>query len=449
MRVFYARALQILAVIFVCLPTQAFADGHAVAGDFDGNGVTDIAITRTVTGGLNWFVRHDTGFVGQLQFGLVNDTPISGDYNGDGNYEPAVIRKTGNFADWLILDEQSGNAVQVAWGFATDSFLNGYLDADNAADLVAVRAVNGTLTWFIRGSAGEQFTEVWGFDGNTPFLADLTGDGVDELLAVGKEGGFLRWYPRTRAGAVPLPAPFFGLDTDVPSAPIDFDGNGIADFAVTRKIGAFNVFFVRLNNADLSVKEERQIFLGLSNDQPFAGNFFAGAEAKVAVFRNTLAFATFFFDLTGDPASALSVNFGLKDDALVIPRIAASQKTSNSGICQNVVSISDLPGVLYKPINEHGGRGPTLIVKIKSERTGTKIRQIRDANCNLIGTVGLASAEGPYGERYYSRSGGTNYSHTQLRDLALATGGSTAILFEGVNNKWIRVENPVNRQGRL
>ena len=118
------------------------------------------------------------------------------------------------------------------------------------------------------------------------------------------------------------------------------------------------------------------------------------------------------------------------------------------GACQNVVSISNLPGVLYKPINQHGGRGPTLIIKAKSRRTGKSTLEVRDVNCKKIGALGLASNQGPYGERFYSRTGnGGKHSHTQLRDLA-ERAGSTNILIEG-KGIWILVNNPVNRQGKL
>ena len=116
--------------------------------------------------------------------------------------------------------------------------------------------------------------------------------------------------------------------------------------------------------------------------------------------------------------------------------------------CTNIVSISNLRGVLYKPENLHGARGPTLIVQNPIERTGKRRIQIRDLKCNLISSLGLFSTDWPYGARYYSRSGGSKHTAKQLWTRARATSGSSGILIQGVN-KWILIKNPLKREGEV
>lgn len=136
---------------------------------------------------------------------------------------------------------------------------------------------------------------------------------------------------------------------------------------------------------------------------------------------------------------------------LLAPAISKAQvgPGSPSWVCNNIVPITALPGagVLYKPENIHGGRGPSFLVQNVAERTNKQTIEVRNARCELIGTFGLFRTDQPYGSRYYSRSGGTGFSDAQL--LALANGvGSNAILVEGVN-KWILVKNPLNREGSV
>ena len=61
------------------------------AGDYDGDGVTDLAVYRPSNG--TWHVRSlATGAIATLQWGLAGDIPVPGDYDGDGKTDHAVFR---------------------------------------------------------------------------------------------------------------------------------------------------------------------------------------------------------------------------------------------------------------------------------------------------------------------------------------------------------------------
>jgi hypothetical protein len=107
-----------------------------------------------------------------------------------------------------------------------------------------------------------------------------------------------------------------------------------------------------------------------------------------------------------------------------------------------------LTEVLYKPSNLHGGRGPSFLVQNVAERTNKQVLEIRNARCEVIATIGLFRTDQPYGSRYYMRSGGSGQDADELLRLASLV-GSTNILIEGVNGKWIRIKNPNEREGTI
>lgn len=145
---------------------------------------------------------------------------------------------------------------------------------------------------------------------------------------------------------------------------------------------------------------------------------------------------------------AFAATFSALSASSAVAQTSPGLVPSNTiGTCVNVVSIDRLSGVLYKPANLHGGRGPSFLVQNVAERTNKQVIEVRDARCQPIATLGLFKTDQPYGSRYYSRSGGSGADSDTL--LALARNvGSSNILIEGVN-KWILIRNPENRQGSV
>jgi len=133
---------------------------------------------------------------------------------------------------------------------------------------------------------------------------------------------------------------------------------------------------------------------------------------------------------------------------MLCPALVSAQDFAQTVCAGKVVPIMSLTEVLYKPSNLHGGRGPSFLVQNVGERTNKQTLEIRNARCEVIATIGLFRTDQPYGSRYYMRSGGTGQDADELLRLAQLV-GSTNILIEGVNGKWIRIRNPNDREGTI
>ena len=170
----------------------------AVARDYDGDGITDMAVFRNGAAAgapAFWYIRQSSaGFVQRsVQWGttgdLVNnyDTPVPGDYDGDGKFDIAVYRFALTPANtFIILRSSDGTGQFVQWGnFNTDYILPGDYDGDGKFDFCAGRtgaASTSPLTWqILRSSDGAQSFRVFGISSDLPTQGDYDGDGRTDL----------------------------------------------------------------------------------------------------------------------------------------------------------------------------------------------------------------------------------------------------------------------------
>ncbi len=175
---------------------------QAVARDYDGDGIADPAIFRrgaTAGAVTNWWIlQSSNGMARNLQFGLTGngtsqfDSPVPGDYDGDGKFDIAIYRfglaPANNF---IILRSSDSVVTYTQWGnFNTDFIAPGDYDGDGKFDLAAVRtgATGVGYVWYIlQSSNGMLRTAYLGTTAATfaqfdlPTQGDYDGDGVTDV----------------------------------------------------------------------------------------------------------------------------------------------------------------------------------------------------------------------------------------------------------------------------
>jgi len=246
-----------------------------VEGDFDNDGRTDLVLYRfdSATEEGVFEIRHADGSTRTIRLGGLNsnDIPISGDFDGDGAADAAVLQPTADIngdgaADasrWVIRRSSDGRVIRIDFGApgTLDRPAPADFDGDGRTDIATFRAnsdlVPGAAQWFILPSGPNP-----GFDSTNGAFSVLFG----------------------AAGGTDLPAP------------ADFDGDGRADIATFRPVsdlvpGAAQWFILPSGPNDLRFSQTAGGFpvtFGAAGnaDQPVLADFNGDGRAEIATFRS-------------------------------------------------------------------------------------------------------------------------------------------------------------------
>lgn len=244
--------------------------------DYDNDGKTDISVYRpgaTKNDLSHWYILSSSDLSFRIvQFGIGEDRPVPGDYQGDGVADLAVFRpSTGTWYHSRITGDPTTNFEGIQWGTGTDIPVPGDHDGDGANDAAIFRPSDGT--WWIRRSLdGSAFVQRWGISTDKPVPADYDGDG-DTDIAVYRDG---TWYI-SPCPTCPVRYEQFGLAGDIPT-PGDYDGDGRDDPAVFRP--STGVWYLLRSTAGFSAVQ-----FGVSTDKALAGDFDADGKSDIAVWR--------------------------------------------------------------------------------------------------------------------------------------------------------------------
>lgn len=208
------------------------ANDVPVPGDYDGDGVQDLAVFRNDTG--DWFTRKvylnncaPMDCTELIHFGAPGDVPAPGDFDGDGKTDRAVFRPSeGN---WYIL-LSTGGWTGLHFGQTGDMPVTGDYDDDGRSDIAVIRRNNGLMTWYILQSSNNEFVGLqFGLTTDKAAPMDYDGDGRTEIAVWRPADG--NWY--MLSGYTSFSAVQWGQNGDVP-VPADYDGDSKADVGIFR-----------------------------------------------------------------------------------------------------------------------------------------------------------------------------------------------------------------------
>ena len=206
----------------------------STAGDFDGDGKTDLTIYRSTTG--EWLTHRSsdqTASTSQWGAPLLEDRPVPADYDGDGRDDIAVYRET--TGQWFIVRSSNSTLWQASWGAPSlgDLPVPADYDGDGLADIAVYRGSTGE--WFIHRSSTRTLRyEGWGAPsfGDVPVPTDYDGDGAADVAVYRAMTG--EWFVHRSQSNSALQVGWGAAGLGDLPVPADYDGDGKADFAVYR-----------------------------------------------------------------------------------------------------------------------------------------------------------------------------------------------------------------------
>lgn len=188
----------------------------------------DLAVWRKSTG--YWYVLGGTGSAQtSFQWGASGDTPVPGDFDGDGKTDFAVFRpySVNQNATWYVSYSSNGNTFQLTFGLDTDLPAAADFDGDGKTDVAVFRPSTGH--WYIQGTTAG-FTDIYfGTSGDVPAPADFDGDGKADA-ALWRAGSFTFYAKRSSDNQTQ--SQYFNTLAGDEAANADYDGDGKADFAI-------------------------------------------------------------------------------------------------------------------------------------------------------------------------------------------------------------------------
>lgn len=248
-----------------------------LVGDWDGDGVDEIAVRRDISG-LGKFFFNDNSDPGPADasfvIGETAATPVVGDWDGDGDDNVGVRRDvsgTGKF--FLDIDGDSTADIDFVLGADTDAPVVGNWDGNATDNIGIVRTIGGGLRWFLSDDAGAVTSNfAFGSAGDTPIVGDWDGDGDDNVGVVRDVGGVLRYFLDTNGDTTPEIDFSFGLSaTDSPFACAFSDVTMSDEVAIARAEGGGALRWI--TTADLDGLQTLRVRFGDSGDTPFVGEF--------------------------------------------------------------------------------------------------------------------------------------------------------------------------------
>ena len=248
------------------------ANGKLVAISEPVNAPIDLAVWRLSTG--TWWILDQDGSNTTEAFGLSNDLPAPGDYDGDGKTDFCVFRPSE--AKWYMLASGNNNTLAVIpFGASGDKPVPADYNGDGKTELALYRESN--QTWYLHDTVqGYMGSAQYGSPGDTPVPSDYDGDGKADLAIW--RAGIGTWFV-LRSSDLGSTVQLWGASGDKP-VPGDYDGDGKTDFAVWQSDNVWNIRKSSTGSAMSPVTWGYQ-----ASDKEVQGDYDADGKTDIACWR--------------------------------------------------------------------------------------------------------------------------------------------------------------------
>ena len=233
------------APVFYTQGVGPLIDG-IIAADFNGDGITDLALVNNFSATVSVLIGTGTGTFGTGTTFNVGTHPVgivSGDFNGDGFTDLATVGTDSGIS--VLLGDGTGSfgtAVSYgAGGSGTDAIVAYDFNGDGFLDLAVTNSSGNTVGVLLGGTNGTFGTATTINVGTTPegiTLGDFNGDGKIDL-AVSNDGGNNVTILQGNGSGGFTASGTYGIASTASGAlslaVADFNGDGISDLAVSNE----------------------------------------------------------------------------------------------------------------------------------------------------------------------------------------------------------------------